>query len=164
VFETIDVLMATRPNFFSSLDVPEVDPDDREKLLAARKELPGPVARGPKKPGDKMRWIYVWIIQNGEMNGDIWAAAAYGEYPEEEHSESSEKSSNESAFLKDEAWEVPTEMADHVDDFEEGPAIATSMALIEREGESPEVYWWTEAVVLKKSKAAGAAYLRQKLE
>jgi hypothetical protein len=150
VSETIDVLMATRPNFFSSLQLPEGDSDERQKLLAARKELEGPVARGPMKPGDKMHWIYVWIIQNGEdMQGDTWAAAAYGEYPKEEHSNSSE----ERPPKEGDEWDVATEMKYPGDDFKEGPAIATSMALIERKDESPEVYWWTEAVVLQKRKS-----------
>jgi hypothetical protein len=150
VSETINVLMATRPNFLALLQLPEEDPDLRLAAREAGEELPGPVARGPMKPGDKMHWIYVWIIQNGEdMDGRTWAAAAYGEYPKEEHGETSEESSRESPPLEGELWEVPTEMADPGDDFKEGPAIATSMALVERKGESREVYWWTEAVVLE---------------
>jgi hypothetical protein len=137
--------MATRPNFFASLDLPEEDPDERKKLLAAGKEVDGPVACGPMKPGEKMHWIYVWLIQNGEdMEGHPWAAAAYGEWPKEEHSNGSE----ESPPIEDDRWDVPTEMKYPGDDFREGPAIATSMALVERKDESPEVYWWTEAVVL----------------
>jgi hypothetical protein len=148
--------MATRPNFFSSLQLPEGDPESRRAAREAGEELPGPVARGPNRSGDKLHWIYVWIIQNGDdMKGHAWAAAAYGEYPEEEHSKSSKEEHSESSGkrppLKGESWEVPTEMGKFPgDDFEEGPAIATSMALVERDGESSEVYWWTEAVVLKK--------------
>jgi hypothetical protein len=154
--EKEDVLMATKPNFNSSLQLPSAA--ERRAAKRAGKEPPGPVARGPKEAGDEILWIYVWLIQNGEMGGDTWAAAAYGEHPEEEHSESAEeehsKSAEESAgersFEGESSWEVRTEMAEHGNDFREGPAIATSMALLEREDNSREVYWWTEAVVLKK--------------
>jgi hypothetical protein len=144
--------MPTKPNFFASLRLP-----DKRRIaaaLAAGEEPPGPVARGPMESGDKIHWIYVWIIQNREnMRGRTWAAAAYGQYPEEEHSESSQKRSNVGTPQEGKSWKVATEMAHPGDEFAEGPAIATSMALVEREDESREVYWWTEAVVLKKPQA-----------
>src|SRR5688572_3338378 len=99
--------MATKPNFLPSLQLPGAA--ERRAAKRAGKEPPGPVARGPMESGDKIHWIYVWIIQNREnMRGRIWAAAAYGQYPEEEHSESSEASSNESPPLEGKSWKVPT--------------------------------------------------------
>jgi hypothetical protein len=149
--EKEDVLMATKPNFDVSLQLP-----DEAALSAAKRageELPGPVARGPMGPGDKIHWIYVWVIQNREGRSRTSAAAAYGQYPEEEHSESSQKRTKESRPLVGKSWKVPTEMAHPGDKFAAGPAIATSMALIEREDKSREVYWWTEAVELMKPRA-----------
>jgi hypothetical protein len=140
--------MPSKPNFFTSLLLP--GEDEIRAARAAGEEVPGPVARGPMELGDKMHWVYVWIIQNGDdMQGHTWAAAAYGEHPEEEHSESSEASSNESPPLEGESWEVPTEMAHPGDNFEEGPAIATSMALVERKEGCWEFYWWTEAFLIR---------------
>lgn len=122
-----------RPNFADALSLP--DPGNAAALVAAGEEPPGPPAHGPVPPGDKLKWIYVWIIQNGP--GDNRAAAAYGE--EEEANPPFEGT-----------WHVKTEMAHDSDEFIAGrPAQATAMALVVNEDDGTEVVdWWSEAIMI----------------
>jgi hypothetical protein len=94
----------------------------------------GPSAGGPIEPGDTVLWVYAWIIQNGDEKGETWAAAADGE---SEH--------DAGPFTGE--WALETEMTDGSDPFRAGtPAVATAMALLDRQVGGREIYWWTDAV------------------
>jgi hypothetical protein len=138
--------MGSKPAFHAKLALPPLTGKPKPG-----EELPGPGAGGDLEPGEKVHWIYVWIFQNGPK--DAWAAAAYGEYPKEEHSESSEERPDEvsekSPPLEGTSWAIPTEMTDPSDPFKKGPALATAMSLIERKDGSKDVYWWTVSVELE---------------
>jgi hypothetical protein len=129
--------MATRPNFFPVLDLP--DP----KRFPER----GPDAGGPVPDGEKLVWAYVWIIQNGEdRRGRTWAAAAYAESPEAKRAAKQWETRTE----RDHVWRLDTEMTHDSDKFRTNTAaLATAMALVDRGQGERDVYWWTEAVKLR---------------
>lgn len=92
-----------------------------------------PVAGGPVPPGDKLRWIRVWLIQNGP--GPAKAAASYGASPY-------------GVTFGPGKWEINTYLAHASDPFIPGrPAQATAIALVEH-GNTKEVDWWSEAVAI----------------
>ena len=126
-----------RANFFDSLPLPDPNkgPQDPD-------ELPGPLAGGPVPDGEELAWIYVWILQNGPEGR---AAAAYGE-------------SEHDAPAFSQRWDIPTEMAHDSDDFTPGrPAQATAMALVnDLNGDSKEIYWWSEAVTITPHNSSAA--------
>ena len=116
-----------RPNFDDSLRLPI--PTKRQP---GGEEL-GPEAHGPVPEGDKLNWIYVWIIQNGPSGR---AAAAYGESPEH-------------GLPFSGTWETETEMTHDSDEFTPGrPAQASAMALVVHADGTKEVDWWSEPVML----------------
>jgi hypothetical protein len=133
--------MASRPNFFPVLDLP--DP----------KKFPyrGPVAGGPVGEGEKLIWAYVWIIQNGEeRSGRTWAAAAYAESPGAQRDSRRWETGTE----RDHEWWLDTKMRHDSDKFKTNTAaLATAMALVDRGDGDRDVYWWSEAVLLKKAPA-----------
>jgi hypothetical protein len=111
----------------------------------------GPEVGGPVEPGEKLRWVYVWIFQNGEDADGTWAAAADGESPEEGPGVEQWRA----ATATDNEWKVETEMMHDSDDFRtDRAATATALALVDRKDGSTDVYWWTEAVLLKPPPAA----------
>ena len=119
-----------RANFDDTLSLPTKA--QREAATLAGEEPPGPFAKGPVPSGDKLVWVYVWIIQNGPGNH---AAAAYGETPH---------GANPSIGT----WESKTHMAYKSSKFDpKRPALATAMALV-RHGNRREIDWWTEAIML----------------
>ena len=134
--------MASKPNFFPILNLPD------------RTTFPerGPDAGGPVGVGEPLRWVYVWIIQNGEEENDqgetvTWAAAADGESPDETPAE---KAQWASATATQQMWTVETHMMDDSDEFRtDRAAIATALALVDRADDTREAYWWTEAVKLR---------------
>jgi hypothetical protein len=125
--------MPSKPNFHASLQLP-----DQASVLAATAaggKIPGPPAGGLIAEGDELMWVYVWIIQNGEMDEDTWSAAADGESPDGKTFKGK--------------WEVETHMTDGSDPFREGTcALGTAMSLIKRKDGSKDVYWWTDAFEL----------------
>jgi hypothetical protein len=124
--------MGSKPNFHPSLQLR----DPHKKLPNGKR--PGPIAGGLIEKGDEVKWVYVWIIQNGEsMKGRSgWAAAADGESPDD------------TPFTGE--WRVETEIPDDSDEFSTDiAAVGTAMALIERKDKSLDVYWWTDAVNLR---------------
>jgi hypothetical protein len=128
--------MGSRPNFFPVLKLPE------------KKKYPGrgPDAGGPVEPGEGLRWVYVWIFQNGERGNKTWRAAADGESPEDGQA----KKDWQAATRKNNKWSVQTEMIHDSNDFEtDRAATATALALVDRRDGTSDVYWWTEAVLLK---------------
>jgi hypothetical protein len=131
--------MSGKPNFNAVLQIPDVTakPEPGE-------EPPGPGAAGPVADGDKLMWIYVWIVQNGPED-DPWAAAADGESPEED----SARKKWQTSTRRNKKWKIETEMTHDSDAFREGPAIATAMALVKRGDGSTDVDWWTEAIHLE---------------
>ena len=123
-----------RVNFDDSLRLPS----KRRRTDAVRDgaEPPGPNARGPIPKGEKMLWVYAWIIQNGPRGR---AAAAYGESPHDRDPFTGR-------------WDIKTEMAHDSDSFTpDKPALATAMALMEYEDRSKAVDWWSEAILIKKA-------------
>lgn len=129
--------MGSKPNFDPVLKLPN------PKRFPER----GPDAGGPVEDGEKLIWAYVWIIQNGEdRRGKTWAAAAYAESPEAYRA----SKQWEKATEKDHVWRLETEMAHDSDKFRTNrAALATAMALVDRGQGERDVYWWTEAVLLK---------------
>jgi hypothetical protein len=121
--------MASRPAFHASLQL-------KDPRIQHAEGKNGPSAGGPIEPGDKVMWVYAWIIQNGDDKGETWAAAADGESPD-------------GKTFTDE-WHAETEMTDGSDPFRPGTAaVATAMALIDRQVSGREIYWWTDAVTFK---------------
>jgi hypothetical protein len=128
--------MGSRPNFDPVLKLP-----NKTKFPGR-----GPDAGGPVEPGEKLRWVYVWIFQNGESGKTTWAAAADGESPEDGPA----MAAWEAATGTKNKWTVQTEMIHGSDDFRaDRAATATALALVDRKDGTSDVYWWTEAVLLK---------------
>jgi hypothetical protein len=129
--------MGSRPNFFATLDLP--DP--------TRFPTRGPDAGGPVADGEKLIWAYVWIIQNGEeRGGKTWAAAAYAESPGAYRASKQWEKRTE----RDHEWKLQTKLTHDSDEFRKNKAAqATAMALVDRGEGGKDVYWWSEAVLLK---------------
>jgi hypothetical protein len=128
--------MGSKPNFDPWLRLP--DPTKHPGV--------GPKAKGPVGEGERLRWVYVWIFQNGEEGNTTWAAAADGESPEG----SPDADQWAAATKSDEKWEVETEMMHDSDAFRtDRAATATALALVDRADGTTDAYWWTEAVLLK---------------
>ncbi len=133
--------MGSRPNFAPILQLS--DP--------TRHPGRGPEAKGPVGHHESLRWVYVWIFQNGDEEDAegrrvTWAAAADGESPEG----SPAAAQWEAATKVDHEWKVETEMIHDSDAFRtDRAATATALALVDREDGTADAYWWTEAVLLK---------------
>jgi hypothetical protein len=128
--------MGSRPNFDPFLQLPEL----------TKAPGRGPQAGGPVEPGERLRWVYVWIFQNGEDDDGTWAAAADGESPEEGPA----VGEWQAATATDHQWTVETEMMHDSDAFRtDRAATATALALVDRKDGSTDAYWWTESVLLK---------------
>jgi hypothetical protein len=128
--------MASKPNFNPVLKLPD------------KKKYPdrGPDAGGPVGNGERLRWVYVWIFQNGESGRTTWAAAADGRGP----SYGSDPDAWRSATGDKHKWSVKTKMLEDSDAFRTNrAATATALALVDRDDGTQEAYWWTEAVLLK---------------
>ena len=135
--------MGSKPNFDPVLELP--DPTKHPGR--------GPEAGGPVGHDEKLRWVYVWIFQNGEETNSqgetvTWAAAADGESPDETPDEIAQW---ESATATTHEWTVETHMIHGSDAFRTNrAATATALALVDRADGTHDAYWWTEAVLLKK--------------
>jgi len=130
--------MGSKPNFFPVLDLPN----------QTKHPGRGPEAGGPVGHDEKLRWVYVWIFQNGEdEEGGSWAAAADGESPDETPDEATDW---ESATATRHEWTVETHMIHGSDGFRtDRAATATALALVDRADGTHDAYWWTEAVLLR---------------
>jgi hypothetical protein len=128
--------MASRPNFDPVLKLPD------------RKKYPdrGPDAGGPVGDGERLRSVYVWILQNGETRNTTWAAAAEGKGP----SYGADVEAWGDATKAKHKWTVETKMLKGSGRFRTNrAALATALALVDRKDGTLEAYWWTEAVLLQ---------------
>ena len=120
-----------RANFDDSLRLPTKA--QTQKAEKAGEAPPGPLARGPVPRGDRLIWVYVWLIQNGPSGR---AAAAHG------------WGYKQGGFRG--TWMVEMKMPRDSDDFTpKRAALATAMALVKR-GNTKEVDWWSEPVMITK--------------
>jgi hypothetical protein len=135
--------MGSKPNFDPILHLP--DPTKHPGH--------GPEAKGPVGDRESLRWVYVWIFQNGEEKNDegetvTWAAAADGESPE--GSPAAEQWA--AATKTGDEWTAETHMMGDSDAFRtDRAATATALALVDRADGTTDAYWWTEAVLLKRA-------------
>jgi hypothetical protein len=100
---------------------------DDEQFLTSKGSFK---ATGPTGQGEKLAWVWVWIVQNRPGNAAAARGGAAGPFTGK--------------------WEVPLTVANPPKPFvEDKRARGHAVALVDNGGDEPEVYWWSERIWIR---------------